>query len=255
MFFTLICFCTSSTSLPKGETWLLLTKHRFPHNPLQWGLLWFSLPLVWESTFVLTIHCHILTRLLPWRLLVTLFFQTFSISIPPPPSAPRWFPYGLHVMIRKSRISLCLEIFLSIPWLWPLKNMRTGPNPHSKLFKCWGFPSPKSYPYCDRAKMIINVFQTSPTTSCHRGIRTARPVLWAFMIQNPEESGRAKGDLLAGDGEEFWSKRKRRNYLRLGYPQSCPDGARVGADIQSALTKSWALMWTATVPRERSTYF
>lgn len=79
--------------------------------------------------------------------------------------------------------------------------------------------------------MTIHVLQTSPTTGCQRGIWTSKTVLWAFMTQNPGGRVRAK-DVLAGNGEEFWSKRWRRSSLRPGYPQGHPDAVRFGLDLQ-----------------------
>lgn len=74
--------------------------------------------------------------------------------------------YGLHAIFQKSRLSLCFcEIFLSTPWLWPLKTCRLVPTSHPRVIKCWGFPSTKSYPSCDRTKMTISL---CPDSSHHK---------------------------------------------------------------------------------------
>ena len=228
MFFTLICFAHLSSRGPKIP--LASPKETpLPSQPssVRSALILTSLELGQSQ------HLRLLSTATSW--LDCCPGGSLSPSLPKhfpsqPPRTPCWFLMASMLFSRNEAQLLLCEIFLSTPWLWPLKNMQTGPNPHPEVIKCWGFPSPKSYPSCDRTKMTLHVLQTSPATSCQRGIWTSKTVLWAFMTQNPGERGRAK-DVPAADGEEFWSK-KWRSSLRPGYPQGHPDVVRFGMDLQ-----------------------
>lgn len=178
--------------LAEGETWLPLTKRHFPYNPIQWCLVWFSLPTGQGARSALC-FLSIATSwpgCFPGSSLLPSFSKYCSTQHP---RILCWLSCYLHVIIQKSKISLCLDNFMSILWSWPLRNMwsSTDPSLHLQVFKCWGFPVIKVAP------IVIHVFQTYPSTSCHR----ESGLLGLFF--HPERKGKKKGDPPAGVGEEF----------------------------------------------------
>lgn len=126
MFFILICFAHLSSLWPKVP--LASPKETpLPSQPssVRSALILTSLELGAESAFALAVYCHILTTLLPWRLLITLFAQTFSISAP---YNPMLVSYGLHAIFQNSRLSFCfVKFFWALPGSDRLKTCRVVP--------------------------------------------------------------------------------------------------------------------------------
>lgn len=97
--------------------------------------------------------------------------------------------------------------------------------------------------------MIIGVFQSYSSTSCHREIWMSRPIF------SSRRKGARQEILQPWYGEEFQSQKRRRSYHSLAYSQDCPGQSWGWNSDPTTLTKPCSMMWTVAIPRESGLCF
>lgn len=145
------------------------------------------------------------------------------------------------MLFSEMRLSLCfVKIFSEHSLALTSKNMQTGPNPHPRVIKCWGFPSTKSYPSCDGTKMTMRVLQTPPQVAEEE----YGPPRLFFGLYDTQESENGEVKMFSCRWRGISVKSVPSGHFPKFYRCSQLDGP------PATPYKPWALTWVAAVLRK-----